>query len=41
MPNGPKVVTGGALSPRGDCRAPSDDAVAAWLEDLDRGVPTE
>src|SRR5690606_25459107 len=24
VPNGPKVVTGGSLSPRGDWRAPSD-----------------
>jgi NAD+ synthase (glutamine-hydrolysing) len=39
MPNGPKVVAGGALSPRGDWRAPSDGNAAAWLEDLDRNVP--
>jgi NAD+ synthase (glutamine-hydrolysing) len=41
MPNGPKVVAGGSLSPRGDWRAPSDGTAAAWLEDLDRGVPNE
>jgi NAD+ synthase (glutamine-hydrolysing) len=39
MPNGPKVAAGGALSPRGDWRAPSDGNAAAWLEDLDRNVP--
>ena len=36
MPNGPKVVAGGALSPRGDWRAPSDGNAAAWLADLAR-----
>ncbi|WP_407156979.1 NAD(+) synthase [Bradyrhizobium sp. STM 3557] len=41
MPNGPKVAAGGALSPRGDWRAPSDGNAAAWLEDLDRNVPKE
>ncbi|MGY4304074.1 NAD+ synthase (glutamine-hydrolyzing) [Bradyrhizobium sp. USDA 4369] len=35
MPNGPKVVAGGSLSPRGDWRAPSDGNAAAWLEDLE------
>jgi NAD+ synthase (glutamine-hydrolysing) len=39
MPNGPKVAAGGALSPRGDWRAPSDGNAAAWLEDLDLNVP--
>src|SRR4051794_34412054 len=39
MPNGPKVVAGGSLSPRGDWRAPSDGNATAWLEDLDRNVP--
>ena len=34
MPNGPKVVAGGSLSPRGDWRAPSDSTAAAWLEEL-------
>ena len=41
MPNGPKVSAGGSLSPRGDWRAPSDGNAAAWLEDLERNVPTE
>ena len=32
IPNGPKVGSGGSLSPRGDWRAPSDSEAAAWLE---------
>ena len=39
MPNGPKVVAGGALSPRGDWRAPSDGNARVWLEELERSVP--
>ncbi|MFJ3235854.1 NAD(+) synthase [Streptomyces sp. NPDC086787] len=41
MPNGPKVLAGGSLSPRGDWRAPSDTTAEAWLRDLGRwgGVP--
>ncbi|TWB08660.1 NAD+ synthase (glutamine-hydrolysing) [Gluconacetobacter diazotrophicus] len=39
MPNGPKVVAGGALSPRGDWRAPSDGNARLWLEELERNVP--
>jgi len=35
LPNGPKVVAGGALSPRGDWRAPSDGNARVWLADLD------
>ena len=38
MPNGPKVVAGGSLSPRGDWRAPSDGNANAWLEELRRNV---
>ncbi|MEW6644113.1 MAG: NAD(+) synthase [Pseudomonadota bacterium] len=41
MPNGPKVSAGGALSPRGDWRAPSDGNAAVWLEELERNVPAE
>jgi NAD+ synthase (glutamine-hydrolysing) len=41
MPNGPKVVAGGSLSPRGDWRAPSDGNAAAWLADLENNVPRE
>jgi len=33
IPNGPKVGSGGSLSPRGDFRAPSDSQAAVWLED--------
>ncbi|MFT4109135.1 NAD(+) synthase [Propionicimonas sp.] len=39
LPNGPKVVRGGSLSPRGDWRAPSDTSAALWLADLAK-VPT-
>lgn len=36
MPNGPKIMAGGALSPRGDWRAPSDGNARLWLRDVDR-----
>jgi NAD+ synthase (glutamine-hydrolysing) len=36
LPNGPKVGSGGSLSPRGDWRAPSDGNAAVWLADLER-----
>src|SRR6185503_13862281 len=39
LPNGPKVVSGGSLSPRGDWRAPSDGNARVWLEELARNVP--
>ena len=39
LPNGPKVVAGGSLSPRGDWRMPSDAAATAWLAELERNVP--
>ncbi|KAA5802415.1 NAD(+) synthase [Alkalicaulis satelles] len=32
MPNGPKLTSAGALSPRGDWRAPSDASARVWLE---------
>ena len=38
LPNGPKVGSGGSLSPRGDWRAPSDGNASAWLADL-RTIP--
>jgi NAD+ synthase (glutamine-hydrolysing) len=41
MPNGPKVVAGGALSPRGDWRAPSDGNARAWLDELEANVPSQ
>jgi NAD+ synthase (glutamine-hydrolysing) len=39
LPNGPKVGSGGALSPRGDWRAPSDSTAAVWLAELAAQVP--
>jgi NAD+ synthase (glutamine-hydrolysing) len=36
MPNGPKVGSGGSLSPRGDWRAPSDGSAAPWLAAWER-----
>jgi NAD+ synthase (glutamine-hydrolysing) len=39
LPNGPKVVAGGALSPRSEWRAPSDGNARVWLEELHRNVP--
>ncbi|MCA9989134.1 MAG: NAD(+) synthase [Anaerolineales bacterium] len=41
LPNGPKVGSGGSLSPRGDWRAPSDSRADAWLAELDANVPHE
>jgi NAD+ synthase (glutamine-hydrolysing) len=38
-PNGPKISSGGSLSPRGDWRAPSDGNAAAWLAELEANVP--
>ncbi len=35
VPNGPKISSGGSLSPRGDWRAPSDGNSAAWLANLE------
>ena len=39
LPNGPKVGSGGSLSPRGDWRAPSDSEAIVWLDELRRNVP--
>jgi NAD+ synthase (glutamine-hydrolysing) len=36
IPNSPKVSAGGALSPRGDWRAPSDGVATPWLDELKR-----
>ena len=41
LPNGPKVSRGGALSPRGDWRAPSDMSARIWLEEIEREVPED
>jgi NAD+ synthase (glutamine-hydrolysing) len=39
VPNGPKISSGGALSPRGDWRMPSDAKPDAWLAELNANVP--
>jgi NAD+ synthase (glutamine-hydrolysing) len=36
LPNGPKVSSGGSLSPRGDWRMPSDSNARIWLADLEK-----
>ena len=38
IPNSPKVSAGGALSPRGDWRAPSDGTAGPWLDELRRAL---
>ena len=38
VPNGPKVGTGGSLSPRGDWRAPSDGEAQVWLDGV-KAIP--
>ena len=38
LPNGPKVMAGGSLSPRGDWRMPSDVSGADWVAELDEAV---
>ena len=38
-PNGPKISSGGSLSPRGDWRAPSDSSATVWIAELDANVP--
>ena len=39
IPNGPKVSAGGALSPRGDWRAPSDGVASPWIDELRKALP--
>lgn len=41
LPNGPKVGSGGSLSPRGDWRAPSDAEAGVWLAELESALPPE
>jgi NAD+ synthase (glutamine-hydrolysing) len=41
LPNGPKISSGGSLSPRGDWRAPSDANAAVWLAELEENVPAD
>ncbi|GMA32659.1 NAD(+) synthase [Litorihabitans aurantiacus] len=38
IPNGPKVASGGSLSPRGDWRMPSDARATTWLAELDAAL---
>ncbi|PLR18829.1 NAD(+) synthase [Caulobacter zeae] len=40
VPNGPKISSGGALSPRGDWRMPSDASAEAWLAELAANTAT-
>ena len=39
VPNGPKISSGGSLSPRGDWRAPSDGNADVWLDELRTNIP--
>ena len=39
LPNGPKVLPSGTMSPRGDWRMPSDVGAARWLADIEDNVP--
>ena len=41
LPNGPKVGSGGSLSPRSDWRAPSDSEATPWLDELRANQPDE
>lgn len=41
IPNGPKVGSGGSLSPRGDWRAPSDSEAAVWLKNWEKIPDTD
>ncbi|HEY1930033.1 MAG TPA: NAD(+) synthase [Caulobacteraceae bacterium] len=41
LPNGPKISSGGSLSPRGDWRAPSDGNAEVWLAELRANVPAD
>ncbi len=41
LPNGPKVGSGGSLSPRGDWRAPADATAEVWLRELAEHVPDD
>jgi NAD+ synthase (glutamine-hydrolysing) len=36
VPNGPKVGSGGSLSPRSDYRAPSDSEAEVWLKNWEK-----
>ena len=38
LPNGPKISSGGSLSPRADWRMPSDARADAWLTELETNI---
>lgn len=38
LPNGPKVMAGGSLSPRGDWRMPSDASAERWIAELEEAL---
>jgi NAD+ synthase (glutamine-hydrolysing) len=38
LPNGPKISSGGSLSPRADWRMPSDARADAWLAELETNI---
>jgi NAD+ synthase (glutamine-hydrolysing) len=38
LPDGPKVGSGGSLSPRSDWRAPSDASAEVWLRELEEAL---
>jgi NAD+ synthase (glutamine-hydrolysing) len=38
LPNGPKISSGGSLSPRADWRMPSDARADAWVEELETNI---
>jgi len=38
LPNGPKITSGGSLSPRADWRMPSDARADAWLAELESNI---
>src|SRR3974390_1118489 len=41
LPNGPKISSGGSLSPRSDWRAPSDARADLWLEERAKKLPDD
>lgn len=38
LPNGPKISSGGSLSPRADWRMPSDARADAWVQELETNI---
>jgi NAD+ synthase (glutamine-hydrolysing) len=39
IPNSPKVLFAGSLSPRADWRMPSDVSADSWIKQLDENLP--